>query len=275
MSMDNPRSSELRARAGDGRDVIITLLGPARATRVYLESLPAAGPAAVTRAVALLPQDGGGAREYRAVPPSSSERDPSYVPVAVFGADEVRGQAFRLSELQRAPSAAVPRANAANPGAMPPPALDLIAHVEADLPRTTVFGPTPEGIRIAFYITHGQWHGPRVHARYKSEGGDWLLVREDGVAIPNLRSTLETDDGALLYYQLTGTVDLGPDGYARTLARDLPALAPIAVVAQVSTSSERWSWLNRTTLVGTGIVNLKEGRVLYDVYSLRLAPNAT
>jgi hypothetical protein len=270
--MANPWfSSELRARAGEGRDVIITLLGPARATRVYLESLPAAGPAAVTRAIALVPQDGGFAREYRAVLPGGAERDPTYIPVAVFGAEEVRGQAFRWSELQRAPAAP----GAREKSALPAPELDLIAHAEADLPHTTVFGPTPEGIRMAFYIANGQWNGPRVHARYKSEGGDWLLVREDGVAIPNLRATLETEDGALLYYQLTGTVDLGPDGYARTLARDLPALAPIAVVSQVSTSSERWSWLNRTTLVGTGIVNLREGRVLYDVYSLRLAPSAT
>jgi hypothetical protein len=147
--------------------------------------------------------------------------------------------------------------------------MELLAHVESNLPTFTVFGPTPEGLRLAFYISDGDWAGPRIQARYKSEGGDWIVVRRDGVAVPNARATLETSDGGLLYYELSGTIDLGPDGYARSLASDWPESAALSVVARISTSCENWKWLNRLTLVGAGIVNLKVGHTSYDLYSIQ------
>jgi hypothetical protein len=258
------------ARAVGERDVVVALSGAARAARAYLESQPAAGPVDRIPLIALPPRPGQREREYRASLPVSAPREREYVPVAVFGGDEVRGDAFRVGDLTaERPSAAEPRAATA-PTTLP--VMELIAHAEAELPNMTVFGPTPEGIRIAFYIHSGKWTGPRIHARYKSEGGDWLLIREDGVGIPNARATLETVDGALLYYQLTGTIELGPDGYARTLANNLPEFAPFSAVAQLSTSSEHWAWLNRLTLVGTGVVDLKRGRVVYDLYSITCSP---
>jgi hypothetical protein len=256
-----------QARAIGERDVVLALAGAPRAARAFLESQPAAGPVDRIPLIALPPRAGQREREYRAALPASAPRDRTYVPVAVFGGDEVRGEAFRLGEL--AGAAPQPRAATA-PATLP--VMELIAHAEAELPNMTVFGPTPEGIRIAFYIRSGKWNGPKIKARYKSEGGDWLLVREDGVGIPNARATLETEDGALLYYQLTGTIELGPDGYARTLANNLPEFAPFSAVAQLSTSSTQWAWLNRLTLVGTGIVDLHRGRVVYDLYSFVCSP---
>jgi hypothetical protein len=149
--------------------------------------------------------------------------------------------------------------------------MELLAHVEAKLPKATLFGKTPEGVRIAFYIAEGRWDGPRIRAQYRSEGGDWMLVREDGVGIPNARATLETDDGALLYYELTGTVDLGPNGCASVLANTAPEVAPLSVVAKITTASERWGWLNRLTIVGAGVVKLKTGTAIYDIYSIGCA----
>ncbi len=244
----------------EGSDVIVELARAPIGTRVFLESLSPVGPRERVPAWAVASRAGEGKRRYRAQLPWGL--DTAVVPIAIVGGRELRGEPVQRVE--------TPPAAASMGQARFPVALELLAHAEAKLPTVTVFGATPEGVRMAFYIKEGRWSGPRINARYKSEGGDWLLVRKDGVAIPDLRATLETEDGALLFYRLTGTVDLGPDGYARTLDRDLPQSASLSVVSTVSTSSEHWSWLNRLTLVGVGVVDLRKGHVQYDLYSANL-----
>ncbi|HKP63619.1 MAG TPA: DUF3237 domain-containing protein [Polyangiales bacterium] len=243
---------------------------------MFLELLSDSGPCQRVRAFEWPNPSGAvGKRYYRTLlPKPAAYTNEAYVPIAALDGEEVSGDVLRIGQSPEVPiarptqdsrSRAQGRA-APTASDLLPVKLELFARAEAELPHPTVFGPTPEGIRMAFYVTDGRWTGPRIEARYKSEGGDWLLVRKDGIAVPDARATLETQDGALLYYRLTGTLDLGPDGYARTLASDFPDAAPLSVVGQVSTSNERWLWLNRLTLVGSGIVNLKSGHVRYDLY---------
>lgn len=250
----------------EGRDVLVELARAPQGTRVFVESLAVSGPRERIAAWALPQQPGSDKRQYRAqLPLGSSNLQDGYLPVAVYAGEEARGEPVVTRETL--PVTSEPASDVFESF---PLSLELIAHAYADLPNVTVFGPTPEGIRMAFYVQDGKWSGPRIHADYKSEGGDWLLVRKDGVGIPDARATLTTDDGALLYYRLTGTLDLGPDGYARALRKDLPECAPLSITAQVSTSSERWLWLNRLTLIGRGVVDLQRGRVRYDLYSISL-----
>ena len=263
LTPDNRLVPKARVR---GEEVLIELAHAPLGTRVFLEAVKADGPRELIPALALPVHSGSDTRFYRAVLGSpASMADTALVPLAVIGGKELRGEPIGAS----APGPIETPSPSAYPSAI---ALELFAHVDAELPRATIFGATPEGIRMAFYIKQGRWYGPRVRARYKSEGGDWLLVRKDGVAIPDVRATLETEDGALFYYRLTGTLDLGPDGYARTLANDLPKSVPISVVGQISTSNERWKWVNRQTFVGAGAVDLKAGRAQYDIYSVACNP---
>lgn len=274
------------AQDGFSREVRVTLAHAPMGSRVYLESQPVSGPNERISAIELPFQPALGRREYRALlPPSPPGSEGSYVPVAVCRGQELRGERFwphaaPHSEIERRPSVHPVKPPSVSRGVeqqigsgrlerLPFPAMELLAHVEADLPNATVFGATPEGLRITFFIAGGRWSGPRIQARYRSEGGDWIVVRRDGVAIPNARATLETSDGALLYYELTGTIDLGPDGYEHALASNWPNFAALSIVARVSTTSERWKWLNRLTLVGAGVVNLKLGHTVYDLYSIQ------
>ena len=258
-----------------GDKVLIELVRAPLGAQVFLEMLPDARPPERIPTLALPVHPGSDRRFYSAMlsGPRALAKT-ALIPLAVIDGEEIRGE-----PIGRAPFAAAAaehvRADEAAPDAALPIGLELFAHADADLPDATIFGATPEGVRMAFYIKSGRWYGPRIHARYKSEGGDWVLVRKDGVAIPDVRATLEAEDGALFYYRLTGTLDLGPDGYARTLANDLPNAAPISVVGQISTSSERWQWVNRLTFVGAGVVDLKHGRARYDLYSLTCSPGAS
>jgi uncharacterized protein DUF3237 len=271
-------------RSGIVREVLVSLARAPVGSRVFLESQPEAGPVERIQAFALPTSGASGSREFRAVlPKQPSKAQQIYVPVAIANGEQTRGESIRAEYPEMPPVTSardVPQAGARRAPVtpaetpLPAPTMTLLAHVDAELPNATVFGATPEGLRIAFYIADGHWRGPRIHARYKPEGGDWLLVRKDGIAIPDVRATLETSDGALLYYELSGKIDLGATGYERSLAGELPEVTPFSAVARVSTSSEAWKWMNRLTLVGVGLVNLKIRRARYDLYSLQCEPQA-
>jgi len=97
-------------------------------------------------------------------------------------------------------------------------------------------GPVPHGIRSFVPVTGGDFDGPRLRGRVLPGGGDWLLVRPDGVLELDLRITLETDDRALIYMTFQG---LRHGNYFRTLPR-------------FETSTETYAFLNRIVSVGVG-----------------------
>src|SRR5205809_5860263 len=55
------------------------------------------------------------------------------------------------------------------------------------------------GTRATVPISGGRFEGPRLRGRVVPGGGDWTLLRTDGVLELDLRLTLETDDGALIH----------------------------------------------------------------------------
>lgn len=131
------------------------------------------------------------------------------------------------------------------------------------------FGPVPDGLRITFYIASGGIRGPRLNAVVRPEGGDWMLVRRDGVGMCDVRITYETDDGALLLSRYYGVFDLGPHGYERALRNDYDALPPLVLAPQFVTSHRDWLWLNRLQCVAVGRVDMAALLVRFDLYALR------
>ena len=67
-------------------------------------------------------------------------------------------------------------------------------------------GAVPHGIRSIVPVTGGDFEGPRLRGKVLPGGGDWLLLRADGVLELDLRITLETDDHALIYMTFQGCV---------------------------------------------------------------------
>ena len=56
-----------------------------------------------------------------------------------------------------------------------------------------MFQPRGSGLwrRANFYASGGEVTGPKVHGKLHPVGGDWLVVRADGVAILDVRTTPE------------------------------------------------------------------------------------
>jgi hypothetical protein len=131
-----------------------------------------------------------------------------------------------------------------------------------------VIGPVAEGIRANFYATGGEVRGPRVRGKVKPVGGDWLTVRTNGMAILDVRATLETDDGALIMTAYQGVSDLGEDGYQKFLQQDLPAVIPIRIAPRYWTAHPKYAWLNRLQCLGIGEARLARNEVTYDIYAV-------
>jgi len=132
-----------------------------------------------------------------------------------------------------------------------------------------VIGPLPEGVRVNFYNTGGEVTGPGIHGKVRPVGGDWMMVRRDGIAIVDVRATFETDDGALILVTYPGVIDLGEDGYDRFLRGELPASAQIRTSPRFATSHPRYLWLNRLHCIGIGEYVAANNRATYDVYAVR------
>ena len=131
------------------------------------------------------------------------------------------------------------------------------------------FGPAPDGLHITFYIASGEIHGPRINAKIRREGGDWMLVRRDGVGVANVRITYETDDGALILSCYYGIFDLGPGGYERALRNEYNPVPPLVLAPQFVTSHPNWLWLNRLQCLAVGRVTMADLLVQFDLYAIR------
>jgi hypothetical protein len=115
-------------------------------------------------------------------------------------------------------------------------------------------GDGPFGSRMFFDVTGGRVEGPRIQGEFKGAGGDWLLVGADGFGRLDVRAQIETDDGAFIYLQYHGLLEMNDkiqaamgeagetefsDQYFRTAPR-------------FETGDERYSWLNQSVFLGEG-----------------------
>lgn len=102
-------------------------------------------------------------------------------------------------------------------------------------------GVGPRGSRVTYPITGGSFEGDRLRGKVLSGGDDWTLTRPDGIVELDLRITLETDDGALIYLTFEGIRNDRARGgpYFRTVLR-------------FETASPKYAFLNRLLAVGTG-----------------------
>ena len=115
-------------------------------------------------------------------------------------------------------------------------------------------GAGPHGTRITAPITEGHFDGPRLRGRVLPGGGDWTLLRTDGVLELDLRVTLETDDGALIHMTSLG-LRHGPAEVLAALARGEvvdPTAYYFRTLPRFETGHPKYEFLNRLLAVASG-----------------------
>ena len=132
-----------------------------------------------------------------------------------------------------------------------------------------VIGQTPDGLRWNVHVTGGEVTGPRVFGKIRPLSGDWMTIRRDGVAILDVRLTIETNDSALIYVTYSGILDFGEDGYEQSLQGLSRPPIPIRTALRFYTSHPSYLWLNRLLCLGIGSTIPDRRQVAYDVYAVR------
>jgi hypothetical protein len=109
-------------------------------------------------------------------------------------------------------------------------------------------------------------------------GGDWLYWRDDDVGFSDVRFSIHTDDGAVIYgtYPVIGY--LGSGGFRRLVKGDdkigtekKPVDLPLITTPRFETTSATYSWLADLQCLGFGrlhVIRSEFRRITYDIYSL-------
>jgi hypothetical protein len=116
-------------------------------------------------------------------------------------------------------------------------------------------GAVPHGARVIAPIAGGTFEGPRLRGKVlPGGGGDWTLLRSDGVLELDLRVTLETDDGALIYMTSFG-LRHGPPEILAAIARGEtvdPSTYYFRTTPRFETSAPSYAFLNRVIAIASG-----------------------
>lgn len=121
-------------------------------------------------------------------------------------------------------------------------------------------GAGPAGTRMIFEVESVEMKGERLCAEMTGvAAADWFLIDPAGTGTMDIRATLSTDDGAVIYTHYYGRSDLSG-------GMNLPAT--IYVAPRFETGDERYAWLNRILAIGKGIIN-EDLSIDYEWYEVR------
>lgn len=126
--------------------------------------------------------------------------------------------------------------------------------LEVGFGAMVTIGAVPAGLRRIAPVNGGIFAGERLRGIVLPGGADWVVNRPDGVMVVDVRLTLRTDDGAMIYLTYQGRFVAAPEVMARFAKGALlaPAEYSLAIAARFECGDTRYSWLNDVVAVGTG-----------------------
>jgi hypothetical protein len=128
-------------------------------------------------------------------------------------------------------------------------------------------GEIAQGNRRIVALTGGTFTGPEIRGTLlPGASADWQIVLPDGTALGDIRYTLQTDGGDVLYVQSRGVRHGRPDVLARLgRSEDVdPSEYTFRTSTQIETAAPELDWLNKGVFISVG--GRHAGGVVYETY---------
>jgi len=150
------------------------------------------------------------------------------------------------------------------------PTLIPVLTYYADVTRLDEVGRGPFGHRVIGNVTGGKFDGPRLGGTVVGAGADWLLLGDDGYGRIDVRVTFRTNDGAHIFVQYYGLIEITSD--VRAILAGQHGETPFGgqyffTHPRLETGDAQYSWVNHTFFVGQGRL-LTGPRVEYQIFKL-------
>lgn len=127
--------------------------------------------------------------------------------------------------------------------------------IRLQVPQVLDMGDTPLGRRRIANVTGGDFEGERLRGTVVgAPAGDWLLQRNDGVTVLDVRLLLRTDDGEHIYMAYRGVRHGPADVMARLAAGEPvdPGTYYFRIAPVFETAAKKYAWMNKLVAVGVG-----------------------
>jgi muconolactone delta-isomerase len=149
---------------------------------------------------------------------------------------------------------------------LPEPRVTQVYRLEATLGQPLDLGETAQGRRIVPQ-TGGAFTGPQLNGKLvPGVSADWQVVLPDGTALGDIRYTLQTDGGDLLYVKSRG-IRHGSTEVLERLGRGEEVDATeytFRTSTQIETAALALDWLNKGVFISVG--GRKPGAVIHETY---------
>ena len=150
---------------------------------------------------------------------------------------------------------------------LPNPRLSKVYRLEATLGQPLDVGTIAQGRRRIVPLTGGTFTGPELNGKLlPGASADWQILMTDGTALGDIRYTLQTDRGDLLYVQ-SRAVRHGSAEVLTRLGRGENVDASeytFRTATQIETAAADLDWLNRGVFVS--VAGREPDGVIYETY---------
>jgi len=134
-------------------------------------------------------------------------------------------------------------------------------------------GPVLTGTRVISPVKEGFVKGEKISGKLLVSGGaDWGLIVDSTTFKLDVRGTIQTDDGALIYMTYSGYIHADAKKFAMIFSGKANEVSPSDYYFRTNpvfeTSSPKYAWLNHTVAIGVGHIPVN-GNIVYRIYAIR------
>ena len=146
--------------------------------------------------------------------------------------------------------------------------LKLLTSYHANLGKIIDIGCTPFGDRAIVEVNGGEFRGPRLKGHIRKAGvGDWLTIGDTHAHL-DIRTTLVTQDGAVIYFEILGKLEM-TEAVQKAIAGEVNTdfgEQYFFTTPKMQCGDPRYKWVNNIVCVAEG--RLQSGKADFDVYEV-------